>query len=554
MDGVDAMEIMTGGEALVRALITEGVTTVFGLPGIQLDPMFNALHDAGNRISVVNARHEQGVAYMAYGYAQSTGDIGTYAVVPGPGLLNTTAALATAWSSNSRVLALTGQIPSGSIGRGHGLLHEIPNQLEILQNLCKHAARIDHPGDVPVRVSDAFRHLRSGRPRPVGLEMAMDVMSQKAPVEPGGRTRAMPPPVPDPDLIAQAARLLGGARQPMIFVGSGAYDAAEEIQALAEMLQAPVVGYQHGRGTVDERHYLAHVTTSGAILWKTCDVAIAIGSRFQLERASWGMDDDIRVIHVDIDPTEINRFMRPDIGIVADAAVATGMLLDAVPRHNRKRPSRRDELLEVKEQAARQMDSLAGPQMRWLEVMRDVLPDNGLFVDEFTQVGYVSRVGFPVYRPRHMITPGFQGTLGYGYATALGVKVAHPDKPVLSINGDGGFMYTMPELATAVLHGINLVAVVFADGAYGNVLRMQRELHGNRVIASKFRNPDFVRLAESFGALGLRAETPDQLARSLEQGFAADCPTLIEVPVDVFPEPFDLVRPPATRGKQGNSQ
>jgi acetolactate synthase-1/2/3 large subunit len=546
-----ATEKLTGGEALVRSLIAEGIQTVFGLPGIQLDPMFNALHDAGNAISVVNARHEQGTAYMAYGYAQSTGKIGAYAVVPGPGLLNTTAALSTAFSNNSRVLALTGQIPSGSIGRGHGMLHEIPHQLEVMKGLTKYAARIEHPSQAPSIASEAFRQLRSGRPRPVGLEMAMDVMWQKAMVELRGKTLGDAPPAPDPDAIEKAAKLIGNAKQPMIFVGGGAYDACEEVKALAEMLQAPVVAYQNGRGILDERHYLSHTATAGAILWRTCDVAIAIGSRLQGERMTWGMDDNIKIVHIDIDPTEINRVMKPEIGIVADAAEATGLLINALSKHNIKRPSREEEMLAIKAQAAEIMETKAGPQMGWIRAMRDVLPEDGLFVDEFTQVGYVSRVGFPIYKPRHNVTPGYQGTLGYGYATALGVKVAHPNKSVLSINGDGGFMFTMSEIATAVHHGINLVAIVFADGAYGNVLRMQRDLHGNRVIGSQFTNPDFVKLAESFGALGLRAETPDTLKGALEIGFAANRPTIIEVPVGVFPEPFDVIRPPPTRGLKG---
>ena len=546
-----ATEKLTGGEALVRSLIAEGIQTVFGLPGIQLDPMFNALHDAGNAISVINARHEQGTAYMAYGYAQSTGKIGAYAVVPGPGLLNTTAALSTAFSNNSRVLALTGQIPSGSIGRGLGMLHEIPHQLEVMKGLTKYAARIEHPSQAPPIVSEAFRQLRSGRPRPVGLEMAMDVMWQKAMVELRGKTLGDAPPAPDPDAIEKAAKLIGNAKQPMIFVGGGAYDACEEVKALAEMLQAPVVAYQNGRGILDERHYLSHTATAGAILWRTCDVAIAIGSRLQGERMTWGMDDNIKIVHIDIDPTEINRVMKPEIGIVADAAEATGLLINALSKHNIKRPSREEEMLAIKAQAAEIMETKAGPQMGWIRAMRDVLPEDGLFVDEFTQVGYVSRVGFPIYKPRHNVTPGYQGTLGYGYATALGVKVAHPNKSVLSINGDGGFMFTMSEIATAVHHGINLVAIVFADGAYGNVLRMQRDLHGNRVIGSQFTNPDFVKLAESFGALGLWAETPDTLKGALETGFAANRPTIIEVPVGVFPEPFDVIRPPPTRGLKG---
>jgi acetolactate synthase-1/2/3 large subunit len=540
-------EKLSGGEALVRSLITEGIDTVFGLPGIQLDPMFNALHDASNSISVINSRHEQGVAYMAFGYAQSTGKVGAYAVVPGPGILNTTAALSTAYACNSRVLAITGQIPSTTINRGFGMLHEIPEQLEIMNALTKYSTRINHPTETPTKISEAFWHLRSGRPRPVGIEMPMDMMWHKSEVELGIKTPGGPPPIADPDLIEKAAKMLGQANQPMIFVGGGAYDACEEVKILAETLQAPVVSYQNGRGVLDERHYLAHTNTAGAILWDKCDVAISIGCRLQAERMTWGMDNTIKIIHVDIDPTEITRVMKPDVGIVADASSATKQIINSLTKYNNKRASREEEMLNLKGQANKLMEEKAGPQMAWLRAIRDALPENGLFVDEFTQVGYVSRVGFPVYHPRSMVTPGYQGTLGYGYATALGVKVAHPDKPVVSVNGDGGFMYTMPEIATAVHHGINLVAIVFADGAFGNVLRMQRELHDGKVIASQFTNPDFVRLTESFGALGLRAKTPDELRSALDQGFSANRPTVIEVPVDTFPEPFELLRPTASR-------
>ena len=544
-------ETLTGGEALVRSLIIEGIDTVFGLPGIQLDPMFNALHDAGNTISVINSRHEQGVAYMAFGYAQSTGKVGAYAVVPGPGILNTTAALSTAYACNSRVLAITGQIPSNSIGRGFGMLHEIPEQLKIMQGLTKYSERINHPTEVPAKVSEAFRQLRSGRPRPVGLEMPMDMMWHKSEVKLGGKTLGDPTPTPDPDLIEKAAKILGTAKQPMIFVGGGAYEACEEVKTLAETLQAPVVSYQNGRGVLDERHYLAHTNTAGSMLWEDCDAAIAIGCRMQAERMTWGMDSGIKVIQIDIDPTEINRITKPDIGIVADAAKATEQLINSISKYNVKRLSREEEMLNLKSKAAKLMEQKAGPQMAWLKAIRAALPENGLFVDEFTQVGYVSRVGFPIYHPRSMVTSGYQGTLGYGYATALGVKVANPDKPVVSVNGDGGFMYTMPEIATAVHHGINLVAIVFADGAYGNVLRMQRDLHDGKIIASQFTNPDFVKLTESFGALGLRAKTPEELKIALDRGFSANRPTIIEVPVDVFPEPFDILRPPTTRGTKG---
>ncbi len=540
---------MSGGEAMVRALIAHGIDTVFGLPGIQLDHLFNALHDHSNEIRVLNARHEQGTAYMAFGWAQSTGKVGTYAVVPGPGILNTGAALSTAYGCSAKVLALTGQVPSEAIGRGFGMLHEIPDQLGILERLTKFAGRADHPTAIPPMVADAFRHMHTGRPRPAAIEVPMDVLAEQAMIADRPAVfEASPHPEPDPEAIERAAQALGSAVNPMILVGGGAYDATAQVRALSEMLEAPVVSYQNGRGVIDERSPYALPHPAGAEYWTTCDVVIGIGCRMQPERMMWGTDDQLTVIHIDIDPVELHRIARPDIGIVADAGTAVAALLDAIPRRNAKRASRADEFAALKARHWQRFHDICGPQMVFLEALRRALPEDGLFVDEFTQVGYVNRVGFPVYGPRLMVTPGYQGTLGYGYATSLGVQAAHPDRPVLSVNGDGGFMFTANEIASAVHHGLPVVAVVFADGAYGNVLRMQRLLHDDRVIASTFTNPDFVRLAESFGADGRRAETPQELEVAVREAFSARRPTVIEVPVGEMPEPWDIIRPAATRG------
>lgn len=541
---------MSGGEAVVRSLVAHGIDTVFGLPGIQLDHFFNALHDHGNELRVINARHEQGTAYMAFGWAQSTGRIGAYAVVPGPGILNTGAALATAYGCGAKVLALTGQIPADAIGRGLGMLHEIPDQLGILQRLTKHAARINHPSEAPRAVAEAFRQLQSGRPRPVALEVPMDILAMKAPVgEPviGARD---PAPALDPDQIAAAAKILGGAERPMIFVGGGAYDAAPEIRELSAMLQAPVVSYQNGRGIVDERTPYALNHPAGNEYWGDCDAALAIGCRMQIERTFWGLDDSVKVIHVDLDPTEFNRVAKPALAILADAAEAARALLDALPAHNRKRASRADELAALRARHHARAQEMLGPQMAYLGALRRALPEDGFFVDEFTQVGYVARIEFPVYAPRTMVTSGYQGTLGYGYATALGVQAANPDKAVLSVSGDGGFLFTASEIATAVHHRLPLVAVVFADGAYGNVLRMQKDLHGGRVIGSTFTNPDFAKLAEAYGADGRRAETPEALEAAVRESFAARRPTVIEVPVGEMPEPWPVIRPAPTKPKR----
>jgi len=540
------MAKVNGGEAFVQALLAHGVDTIFGLPGVQNDYFYNALYDVGGKIRMIHARHEQGAAYMALGAALSTGDVGVYNVVPGPGLLNTMAALATAYSTNAKVLCLTGQIPSASIGRGYGLLHEIPDQFRMLQSLTKWAARINAPAEVPDLVAEAFKQLHTGRPRPVGLECPPDVLAaitevDLLPIQPAIRV----PPV-DLDAIETAAQLLGRSRHPLIFVGGGALDAAAEVQQLAETLQAPVVSHRSGHGILSSRHALSLRMPDSHMLWAKADVVLAIGARLSEPLLHWGYDNDLKVIRIDIDPTEHNRIVPPAVSIVTRSQEALRALIPAVERYNRVRPSRQEELAALRADVARRYASLE-PQLTFLKIIREELPDEGFFVEEMTQVSYISRFALPVYHPRTFISTSYQGTLGWGFATALGVKVANPDKPVLSINGDGGVLFTVQELATAVQHGIGTVTLIFNDNAYGNVRRAQKEQYGNRIIASDLQNPDFVKLAEAYGAQGLRAQTPEELRWALRRGFDTKGPTLIEIPVGEMPDPWPLLHLPRVR-------
>ncbi|MCX6044689.1 MAG: thiamine pyrophosphate-binding protein [Chloroflexi bacterium] len=545
------MTKVTGGEAIVKSIIKHGVDTLFALPGVQNDYFFNALYDAGDQIRVIHTRHEQGAAYMALGYTLSTGKVGAYSVVPGVGLLNTTAALATAYSTNAKVLCLTGQIASTQIGRGFGMLHEIPDQLGILRSLTKWAERINSPAEAPGLVDEAFRQLYTGRPRPVGLECPPDILATKTEV---GLTAHQPdvrhPPV-DTDALEQAAKLLGQAKNPLIFVGGGALDAGAEVLQLAELLQAPVVSNRSGHGVVSSRHYLATRMPAAHVLWEKADVVLAVGARMQQPLLTWGYDDDLKVIRIDIDPTEQQRIAPPTVSLVADSQDVLRLLIPAVEKYNKARPSRQAELASLKAEVDGRLASLE-PQMTFIKLIREELPDDGFFVEEMTQIGYISRFALPVYQPRTFVSTGYQGTLGWGFATALGVKVANPDKAVLSVNGDGGFMFTVQELATAVQHQISTVSLVFNDNAFGNVQRMQKLNYGNRVIATDLRNPDFVKLAEAFGAQGIRAKTPDEVRQAIRQGFATKGPTLIEVPVGEMPSPWSAsflprVRPARTK-------
>jgi acetolactate synthase-1/2/3 large subunit len=540
---------LSGGDAVVQALIAHGITSIYCLPGIQNDHLFNALFDAGEAIGVIHTRHEQGAAYMALGAALATGKPQVFSVVPGPGLLNATAALATAQSTSAPVLALCGQIPSRFIGKGHGMLHEIPDQIGILRTLTKWTARIEKPQDAPGLVAQAFQHMTSGRPRPVGLEIAPDILQARADVDPAA---PLPPLAQalDEDAIERAARLLEQAERPLIFVGGGALDASREVRALAGRLGAPVATYRRGKGVMDDRHPLAQVLTGGHALWAAADVVLAVGTRLQWPTTVWGTDDKLKIIKVDADPEEIERIARPEIGLVGDAAAVLARLNDQLRHLPAERPDRVAASRAVKEQTAKKLSAALGPQDAYCRAIRDALPDNGVLVEELTQVAYASRVLYEARHPRSFITSGYQGTLGWGVATALGVKHALGDVPVVSINGDGGFMFTVQELATAVRHRIPLVTVVFNDAAYGNVRRMQIDVHGNRVIGSDLANPDFVKLGESFGILSLRAGNPDALRGALEKALAANEPALIEVPVGDMPFPWPYIDLPRVRGKK----
>lgn len=534
---------VTGGQALVQGLVAQGVEAVFGLPGVQLDWAFDALYQARDAVRVYHTRHEQAVSYMADGYARTTGRVGVCLVVPGPGLLNAMAGLATAYACSSPVLCLTGQVPSRQIGAGRGLLHEIKDQLQAVRSVTKWAARASRPEEIPEVVREAFRQLQSGHCRPVAIEIPPDALQAAAEVAPADRVEEARP-AGDPELIERAASALGRAERPIVFAGGGVLcsGAWEPLLRVAEMLEAPVVMSSNGKGAISDRHYLAQNMLAAQDLLPASDVALLVGTRFlQPAGSAWGPRPDQTLIQVDVDPEEIGRNCSVAIGIAADAKLALDGLAARLPRYNRARASRRDEFLAAKQRARSRLLAVQ-PQAAYAMAIRDELPDDAILVSESTQVGYWAHAGFPVYQPRTYITSGYQGTLGYGFATALGAQVGAPDRKVVSINGDGGFMYNVQELSTMVRHRIAAIAIVFNDDAYGNVRRIQKESFGGRLIASDLHNPDFVKLAEAFGVNGIRAEGPEGLRAALRSALRSGRPTLIEVPVGEMANPWPLLR------------
>jgi acetolactate synthase I/II/III large subunit len=547
------MQTMTTAEATVAALAAHGLDAVYALPGIHNDPLFDALFHAADRVRTVHTRHEQGAAYMALGAALATGRPQAYSVVPGPGLLNTGAALLTAYGMNAPLLALIGHIPHRDIGRGFGHLHEIRDQAGILQRLADFYAHIHNPHDAAPLVAHAFRAMRTGRPGPAALECAIDVWGKSGPVQPIGPPAPFEPPPVDEDAALAAAKRLGAAKRPLIICGGGAQDASEEVTLLSGMLQAPVVGYRRGRGVLDSRDPLSVTFPLGHELWAEADVALGVGTRMHFPLTMWGVDNDLDIIRLTADPQEPARFRRPTVALVGDAKPILRRLIDVLPSHNSARPARRDEMQQRHARMGKRLAALT-PQLDFLEAIRAELPEDGIFVDEVTQIGFAARLALPVYRPRTFLSPGYQDNLGWGLATALGVQHARPDVPVLSISGDGGFLYTAAELATAMHHRIPLTTVVFADGSFGNVRRIQEEAYGNRLIACDITNPDFVRFAESFGAAAERVRTPEELQGALRRAFRRrDQPTVIEVPVGPMPSPWEFILLPRVRGSEGDN-
>ncbi|MCY3604600.1 MAG: thiamine pyrophosphate-binding protein [Gammaproteobacteria bacterium] len=540
-------ERMTGGEALVRSVLAHGVDTVFGLPGGQTYGLFDALAQYERPVQVINSRHEQGAAYMALGYAASTGRPGVFSVVPGPGVLNAGSALVTAYATNSRVLCLAGQVPSQHIDRGWGMLHEIHDQLGILQRLTKWAERIPSGADAPAMVAEAFRQLHTGRALPVALEMSPDVMEgdcEATLLEPASSYEAS---APDPDAVKKAACILGSARNPIIIAGGGALDAGAELQRVAEMLQAPAAANFNAKGVIDERHYLGINLPAAHALWGDADAVLAVGTRFTEPELEWGLDDRLPVVRLEADDSAFDRGRAPTVALCADAGAGLSHLADALESVNRKRGSRKKELLGLKRRLGKEFARNNAPQVAVLEVVREELPEDGFLVDEVTQMAYTSWFAFPSYRARHYISSNFQGNLGYGYPTALGVQAAHRDRKVVAFAGDGGFLYAGAEMATAKRHGLNVVVIVFSNNAYGNVRRDQAQRYSGRIFASGLTNPDFKAMAESFGLEAWRARTPEELRKALREALEADAPGLIEMPVSEMPSPWPYILLPRVR-------
>ncbi len=538
------MAEMTGAQALVQALRAQGVDTIFALPGAQIMAAFDALYDYRDEINLVQTRHEQATTYMADGYAKATGKVGVAMVVPGPGATNAAAGLGTAYASSSPVLMISGQVMSTGIGKNLGQLHEVHEQLDMFSPITKWNHRSMEVEEIPEAVHEAFHQLKSGRPRPVELEIPPDILAASGNaeiIEP----EEYPHGAPDGDQIAAAAALLADAEKPCVIAGGGVLisDAGDELLELADLLQTPIILTPESKGAIPGGHHMvvgAHYGGVGPVedVLGESDALLAIGTRLLFRNMTV---DDLKIVQVDVDAEEIGKAMPVDAGVEADAKLALRAIVDRLRAQGVRKTSRAADIERYRTEFDSYVREIAPDQMGFVDAIRAEMGDEDIIVSGVTSIGYWSNIMYEARHPRTFLTSSYFGTLGYAFPTALGAKVGQPDRKVVAISGDGGFMYNPQELSTAVKYGINAVCVVFNNGVFGASEWDQNNRYNQRFIGTDLHNPDFVKMTEAFGAVGMRTDA-DGFGLALRKALDTEAPVVLDVTVPNMPPPFQVRR------------
>jgi acetolactate synthase-1/2/3 large subunit len=541
------MPKMTGGEAVVAALKREGVEYLFSVPGVQIMSIFDALYGE-EELRLIVTRHEQSALYMADGYARVKGKPGVGLVVPGPGVQNALAAIGTAYACSSPVLLLAGQVESKDLGKDGGALHEVNDQLDMVRPVTKWCKRVMRVEDIPEAIQEAMSQMKRGRPRPTEVEIPWDTMRSSAEVEFFPR-EALPPAEPDKPSVRRAAELLVQAQKPLIWAGGGAIvsDSSAELQDLAEALGAPVATTPEGKGAIPENHPLSlggAYYGFGAVRWAMpkADVVLTVGTRitWQQGRPSTALKPPQKLIQLDADPSMIGKNYPAEVAIVSDAKAALKALVEEVWKM--KVPMGRwasSELDQFRKNHQNWLQEKAPLQYEIIKAIRKELADDAILVTGVTNIGYWANLAYEARRPRTYVTSSYFATLGYSFPTALGAKLAALNRQVVCVVGDGGFLYACAELATAARYGINLVTMVFNDQAYGSTKSDQLVNFKGRIVGTELNNPDFAKMAELFGARGMKT-TPGGLGKILREALESKKPFLIEVPLPTLIAPFQI--------------
>ena len=530
---------LSGGETIIRTLEAHGVDTVFGIPGGHNLAIYDAL-SRGTRIRHIMGRHEQGVGFMADGYARASGRIGVAIVTSGPAVANLACSLGGATTDTSPVLVIASTVRRELVGRNRGALHDCGEAIEVVRHLCRHVRRAMSVAEVPVMIADLIHKLNTGRAGGAFIEIPCDVLGAEAEVAIHGPLAAANLQ-PDPGLVAQAVDLLHTARRPVIWVGTGAVisNAGAEVAALAERLGAMVVPTVLGQGILSADH--PYVVAPDGAAWSQvndviadADVVLAVGTMFKQENTvDWKTTLGDTLIHIDIDSEEIGRSYKPTVGIVADAKTALSLILEHLPIGRAADPS----WLASGKQA--EADRLHGRReqspgdMAVLDALRAAVPRNGIITCDRCNLGYWAYKCLPVYEPRTFFYPMGYGGLGGALPQAFGAKIACAEKAVVCVIGDGGFQFTATELAVAVQEEIPVTIVLCNNNAYGAIRANQDRNFAGRRFASDLRNPDFQTLSAAYGIPSLRVDNVKDFHRSLADRIASGNLSLIELAIDI---------------------
>jgi acetolactate synthase-1/2/3 large subunit len=530
----------TGGEWVVEALRAEGVRHVFGIPGVHNLAIYDALLGQTG-ISHVLARHEAGAAFMADGYARSTGRPGVAIVTSGPGATNTITPLVESYAGSMPVVVIMSDIQSTMVGRDAGSLHEVVHQIECFRPVTRMAEALTRADDIPGTIAGAFDLLRTGRPGPVAISIPFDLLTGEVEAELPARGSSRRPPCHVAD-VENAARHLRGARRPLLVAGGGVVsaDAGAELRALAQRLGAPVLTSVMGRGAVGEDDPLWHAVMPNKrateAVFERADVVLVVGCRLAA-RSTQGLllnlsfTPEQTLIHLDLDPTVIGKLFEPQVAVVGDAKDGLARLGQALGPGRAATEWDAGWLASLKTAASpRYTEDIA----RFITTLRAALPPEAIVVNDQTGINYWMEWHFPVLRPRTFLYPVGSATLGYGLPAALGAQIAHPDRPVVLVVGDGGLMFSVNELATAVKYRLPVAIVLMNDDRYGAIRWLQEKMF-KRWGETELANPDFPAMARAFGARGERLAGVDALPAALARALKADGPTLLELGMPVEP-------------------
>ncbi|MEK6978075.1 MAG: acetolactate synthase large subunit [Candidatus Hydrothermarchaeota archaeon] len=546
--------MMSGAKAITRALELEKVEVIFGIPGGSTIPLYDAFYDS--KMRKILMRHEQAAAHAADGYARAGGKVGVCSATSGPGATNLVTGIASAYLDSYPIVALTGQVARFFIGKD---AFQEADTMGITMPITKHNFQLQSVEEIPSTIKMAFKIAKTGRPGPVLVDIPKDIQTKEADltfpedIEIAGYR---PTTHGHPRQIKRAAEILLSARRPIILAGGGVIiaNASKELHMLAELLGAPVATTLMGKGAFPEDHPMAlgiigmHGTKEGNHAINDADVILAVGCRFS-DRTTGAINcfaPEAQIVHVDVDPAEIGKNVRTDLPVVGDARQVLKELVKLVGEKAPKAKEWREKILEYKRefQPFLDHDDIPIKPQRVIKEIMSVLKADDIVTTEVGQCQIWAGHYLRIRKAGTFITSGGLGTMGFGFPAAIGAKVAKPDVNVIDIAGDGSFLMNCQELATVVEEEIPVVAAIFNNRYLGMVRQWQELFYKKRYSSVNLGNsPDFVKLAEAFGARGIRVERPGDIASAVREAFASGEPTVLDIQIDHEANIFPMVPP-----------